>query len=81
MQEGIESQTDALNRVHAQQLLREMLRILRFEDRRDCAGSRSDPDQAAGRLREQLDIDSMDFLNFVIGLNMELGVEVPSPMT
>jgi acyl carrier protein len=27
--------------------------------------------------REQLDIDSMDFLNFVIGLNRELGVEVP----
>jgi len=27
--------------------------------------------------REQLDIDSMDFLNFVIGLNKELGVEVP----
>jgi acyl carrier protein len=27
--------------------------------------------------REQLDIDSMDFLNFAIGLNRELGVEVP----
>jgi acyl carrier protein len=27
--------------------------------------------------REQLDIDSMDFLNFVIGLSKELGVEVP----
>jgi acyl carrier protein len=27
--------------------------------------------------REQLDIDSMDFLNFVIGLTKELGVEVP----
>jgi acyl carrier protein len=27
--------------------------------------------------REQLDIDSMDFLNFAIGLNKELGVEVP----
>jgi acyl carrier protein len=26
--------------------------------------------------REQLDIDSMDFLNFAIGLNKELGVEV-----
>lgn len=28
-------------------------------------------------LREALDIDSFDFLNFVIGLNQELGVEIP----
>jgi len=28
-------------------------------------------------LRDQLDIDSMDFLNFVIGLHKELGVEIP----
>jgi len=28
-------------------------------------------------LREQLDIDSMDFLNFVLGLHKELGVSVP----
>jgi acyl carrier protein len=27
--------------------------------------------------RDQLDIDSMDFLNFAIGLSKELGVEVP----
>jgi acyl carrier protein len=27
--------------------------------------------------REQLDIDSMDFLNFVIALHKELGVEIP----
>jgi acyl carrier protein len=27
--------------------------------------------------REQPDIDSMDFLNFAIGLNKEFGVEVP----
>jgi acyl carrier protein len=27
--------------------------------------------------REQLDIDSMDFLNFAIGLSKELSVEVP----
>ncbi|MCI0392789.1 MAG: acyl carrier protein [Acidobacteria bacterium] len=27
--------------------------------------------------REQLDIDSMDFLNFAIGLKKELGVEIP----
>lgn len=28
-------------------------------------------------LREQLDIDSMDFLNFVIGINEATGVEIP----
>ncbi len=28
-------------------------------------------------LRDQLDIDSMDFLNFVIGLHRALGVEIP----
>ena len=30
-----------------------------------------------GRLRDQLDIDSMDFLNFIIGLHKELKVEIP----
>jgi acyl carrier protein len=29
------------------------------------------------RLRDQLDIDSMDLLNFVIGLHKELGVDIP----
>jgi acyl carrier protein len=28
-------------------------------------------------LREELDIDSMDFLNFVIALHEKLGVEIP----
>lgn len=28
-------------------------------------------------LRDALDIDSMDFLRFVVGLHKELGVEVP----
>jgi acyl carrier protein len=28
-------------------------------------------------LREQLDIDSMDFLNFAIGLHQEFAVDVP----
>jgi acyl carrier protein len=28
-------------------------------------------------LRDQLDIDSMDYLNFVIGLHKELKVEIP----
>ena len=29
------------------------------------------------RLREQLDIDSMDLLNFVIGLHKELKIDIP----
>jgi acyl carrier protein len=29
------------------------------------------------RIRDQFDIDSMDFLNFVIGLHNELNVEIP----
>ncbi len=28
-------------------------------------------------LREQLDIDSMDFLNFVIALHQQLSIEIP----
>ena len=28
-------------------------------------------------LREQLDLDSMDFLNFVIGLHRDLHVDIP----
>jgi acyl carrier protein len=28
-------------------------------------------------LRDQLDIDSMDFLNFAVALDEELGVEIP----
>ena len=28
-------------------------------------------------IREELDLDSMDFLNFVIGLRAALGVDVP----
>ena len=33
--------------------------------------------EAGADLHEELDIDSMDFLNFVIGLNQVTGVEVP----
>lgn len=32
---------------------------------------------ASARIRDQLDIDSMDFLNFIIGLHKSLGVEIP----
>jgi acyl carrier protein len=28
-------------------------------------------------LREQIDLDSMDFLNFLIALHKELGIEIP----
>ena len=28
-------------------------------------------------IRDQIDIDSVDFLNFVIGLHKELGIEIP----
>jgi acyl carrier protein len=28
-------------------------------------------------MRDQLDIDSVDFLNFAVGLNKELGVDIP----
>ena len=31
----------------------------------------------AESLREQFDLDSMDFLNFAIGLHQRLGVEIP----
>ena len=33
-----------------------------------------EPDLA---FREQLDMDSMDFLNFVIAVDQQLGVEIP----
>ena len=38
-----------------------------------------EPDQITPdvSLREQLDLDSMDFLNFVIGVHKELHVEIP----
>ena len=29
------------------------------------------------RLRDQMDIDSMDFLNFLIGVDEQLGVDIP----
>lgn len=38
-----------------------------------------DPDTLQGkeRLRDQVDLDSMDFLNLVIELHKQLGVEIP----
>lgn len=40
----------------------------------DLEGETVDPDQT---FREQFEIDSMDFLNFVVGLNKRTGVEIP----
>lgn len=39
----------------------------------------ADPEEISPRenLREELDIDSYDFLNLLIGLNEKLGVEIP----
>jgi acyl carrier protein len=33
--------------------------------------------QSAGSLRDQVDLDSMDWLNFLIGLKERLGVDIP----
>jgi acyl carrier protein len=33
--------------------------------------------QPAAALRDQLDLDSMDFLNFVVALHSRLGVDIP----
>ncbi len=50
-----------------------MLRVLGdIAPEADLASLRSDID-----LREQLDLDSMDILNFVVGLHAALGVEIP----
>ena len=39
----------------------------------------TDPDRIDARapLRDQLDLDSMDFLNFVLALHGRLGVDIP----
>jgi acyl carrier protein len=40
----------------------------------EADAARLDPTRS---LRQQLDLDSMDFLNFVVGLHRRLGVEIP----
>jgi acyl carrier protein len=49
-----------------------------FEGLRKIAPE-ADPKQLkpSDNLRETLDIDSFDFLNFLIGLHKRLGVEIP----
>jgi acyl carrier protein len=54
------------------------VRTLVLEALRDVAPE-VDVDTVQGDvpLRDQYDIDSMDFLNFVIGVNERTGVEIP----
>ena len=49
-----------------------------FEVLRDIAPE-ADPAMVAGNedLREVLDLDSMDFMNFVVGLHAHTGLDVP----
>ena len=62
-----------MNRLNETQLQETVLRVL--------SGIAPEIDfnslDAAKDLRDQIDIDSVDFLNFVIGLHKELGVEIP----
>ena len=39
-----------------------------------CEPASADPD---ADLREELDIDSMDFLNFIVAIHKTLGVNIP----
>jgi acyl carrier protein len=55
------------------ELKRTLLRIL-SELAPDADVAELDWDE---RLRDQLDIDSMDFLNFLIAVDEQLGVDIP----
>lgn len=37
----------------------------------------TDAIEPAAALRDQVDLDSMDWLNFLIGLNQRLGIDIP----
>jgi len=62
-----------MNRLNETQLQETVLRVL--------SGIAPEIDfnslDTAKDLRDQIDIDSVDFLNFVIGLHKELGVDIP----
>jgi acyl carrier protein len=62
-----------VNRLNETQLKETVLRVLN-EIAPEVDGASIDP---AKDLRDQIDIDSVDFLNFVIGLHKELGIEIP----
>jgi acyl carrier protein len=65
--------SEGMNDTNAMQMREVVLRVLgNIAPEIDLASL--DPD---GDLRDQMDIDSVDFLNFAIGLNKELGMEIP----
>jgi acyl carrier protein len=54
--------------------LMELVKRTLFAVAPDLEGETVDPDRT---FHDQFEIDSMDFLNFVIGLNKATGLEVP----
>jgi acyl carrier protein len=65
--------TNVTNTTTAEQVKETVLRIL-GEIAPEADPAALDPDVA---FRDQLDIDSMDYLNFIIALHAEFGVEIP----
>ncbi len=59
-----------MSREEALDLMRAVLRQVAPEADLDDVG----PDES---LREALDLDSMDFLNFVIGIHEKTGIDIP----
>jgi acyl carrier protein len=55
----------------------ELKRIVLEELRRIAPEIEASALQAARPLREQVDLDSMDWLNFLVALHERLGVEIP----
>ncbi|MEW5862627.1 MAG: acyl carrier protein [Pseudomonadota bacterium] len=59
-------------------MTREQLRTIVLEELRRIAPETEPGALRAERpLREQVDLDSMDWLNFVVALHERLGVEIP----
>jgi acyl carrier protein len=54
--------------------LRELVTTSLFSVAPDLEGEAVEPDAP---FRDQFEIDSMDFLNFIIALNKRTGVEIP----
>lgn len=63
-----------MNPVQARALVADVLAGIAPEA--DLAGVRDDED-----LRQALDLDSMDFMNFVVGLSERSGVDIPEADT
>lgn len=60
--------------VHTRDEIRETLLRLLAEMAPEADLASLDP---AARIRDQIDIDSMDALNFLIGIDAALGVDIP----